>query len=390
MVRRVAVFTGNRAEYGMVHPVLRALARDSRFEYKLIISGAHLKDEFGRSEKFIEMDGFVVAGRVNIEVSGDDVSATATAIGSCISNTVAVLRESNPDLLVVAADRFEGFGALVAGTQMCIPTAHIEGGDYTEGGALDDSIRHAMTKLAHLHFTTNAQATERVLRLGEEEWRVTNVGYPPLDLVREGLYASPEEVSVRFGIDPKRPLLVFTQHSVSSEFDAAASQVAGPLMALEKAACDWGCNVMITYPNDDAGGRAIIRKIEDLAARKIPGIFVERTLGRHYYHGLLNVATACVGNSSSGIKETIPFGCPCVNIGSRQQGRLKGANVIEADYSSDSVCDAIQRAVFDQHFRSSLVSCENPYGAGNAGPLICDILADIPLDLRLLQKRMTY
>src|SRR5262245_44921888 len=172
--RIVAVFTGNRAEYGLQYPILKAIAAHPDLEYYLLVSGAHLQEDFGYTKKEIEKDGFEVYDEVKISMDDDTLLATAQAIGSGILSLSSILARLRPDFLVVYADRFEGFSAVVTGTQMNIPTAHIEGGDITEGGALDDSVRHAMTKLSHLHFTTNEEAAERVRRLGEEPWRVFN------------------------------------------------------------------------------------------------------------------------------------------------------------------------------------------------------------------------
>ncbi len=182
--KKVAIFTGNRAEYGLQYPIIKAIAADPRFEYFLLVSGAHLKEDFGRSLDEIEADGFEVHAEVKIDMPEDSLYATAQAIGSGVLSLSKILADIRPDYLIVYADRFEGFSAVIAGTQMGIPTAHVEGGDYTEGGALDDFVRHAMTKLAHLHFTTNEQAAERVRRMGEEPWRVFNVGFPALDLIK--------------------------------------------------------------------------------------------------------------------------------------------------------------------------------------------------------------
>jgi UDP-N-acetylglucosamine 2-epimerase (non-hydrolysing)/GDP/UDP-N,N'-diacetylbacillosamine 2-epimerase (hydrolysing) len=388
--RRIAVFTGNRAEYGLQYPILRAIAADERLEYLLLVSGAHLKEDFGRTLQEIEGDGFQIHARIEIAMPEDSLFATAQAIGSGIQSVSRVLAELQPDLLVVYADRFESFSALVASTQMGIPTAHVEGGDYTEGGALDDSVRHAMTKLAHLHFTTNEQAADRVRRMGEEPWRVFNVGYPGLDLVAAGEYASPQEVYQRFGLDPQRPVLLFTQHSVSTEFDRAAEQVRPALAALEEAGRRWDCQVLITFPNDDAGGRRILSEIERLSRRNLPFVQVHHSVGRYYYYGILNVAKACLGNSSSGIKETPAFHCPCINIGSRQRGRLRGQNVIDVDYDTSEIVSAIERCLNDHEFRRKVLAASNPYGAGNAGPRIADTLATIDIGPRLVQKKMTY
>lgn len=388
--RRVAVFTGNRAEYGLQYPILEALAADPRFEYFLLVSGAHLKEDFGRTLEEIERDGFRVHAHVRLDMPEDTLYATAQAIGSGIVNLSHVLAELRPDFLVVYADRFESFSALITGTQMGIATAHIEGGDYTEGGALDDSVRHAMTKLAHLHFTTNEQAAERVRRMGEEPWRVLTVGNPALDLVAAGRFAQPQAVYERYNLDRSRPVLVFTQHSVATEFDQAAEQVRPSIDALREASHRWGCQVLVTYPNDDAGGRRIMTELDALAAQSSNGIQTHRSLGRFWYLGALNVAGACLGNSSSGIKETPAFHCPCINIGPRQRGRLRAANVLDVGYDRDEILAAIDRSLHDEAFRSQVRTCENPYGAGNAGPRICDVLATVPIDARLIQKRMTY
>jgi len=259
----------------------------------------------------------------------DTSHASTRAIASCINSVSGILAEVQPDALVVYGDRFEGFGALIAGTQTNVPTAHVEGGDLTQGGALDDSVRHAMTKLAHLHFTTNQQATNRILAMGEEAWRVFTVGFPAIDLIREGVFATAAELQAKLEIDLAHPLVLFTQHSVTTEFEQAGQQVVPSLRAMCRLAAE-GTQVVVTYPNNDAGGRKIIAELEKLDRENRPNIRIARSLGRYVYHGILgrsrnpNARVCCVGNSSYGIKETPAFGCPTVNIGSRQDGRLRG------------------------------------------------------------------
>jgi len=390
--RRVAVFTGNRAEYGLQFPILRALHADARIETFLLAGGAHLEENFGKTVAEIEGDGFRVYRQVEIRMAHDTLFATAQAIGSAILSLSAILDELRPDFLVVYADRYEGFAAMITGTQMNIPTAHIEGGDYTEGGALDDSVRHAMTKLAHLHFATNQQAVERILGLGEEPWRVFNVGQPALDLIAAGMYANPDDVLCQLNLDPSRPIVLFCQHSVTTEFEQATDQVRPSLVALRRLT-EEGWQVVATFPNNDAGGRHIIEEMKTLEGA--PGFVVRKSLGRHLFHGLLNVIGrvgrgAFAGNSSAGIKETPAFGCPVVNIGSRQQGRLRSTNVVDVPYDAGVIEAALRRSAFDETFRQQCATCDNPYGAGNAGPRIAEVLATIPLNADLLRKRMTY
>jgi UDP-N-acetylglucosamine 2-epimerase (non-hydrolysing)/GDP/UDP-N,N'-diacetylbacillosamine 2-epimerase (hydrolysing) len=392
--RRIAVFTGNRAEYGLQYPILKAIAAHPRLEYYLLVSGAHLQEDFGYTRREIEKDGFEVYGEVRLTMEEDSLYATAQAIGSGVLSLSKLLSEIRPDFLVVYADRFEGFSAVITGTQMNIPTAHIEGGDITEGGALDDSVRHAMTKLAHLHFTTNEQAAQRVCLLGEEAWRVHNVGFPALDLVAQELYASPDELGRTYGLVGDKPLVIFTQHSVTTEYELAAEQVRPALEAMRILARE-GCQVIVTYPNNDAGGRRIIREIEVLQSENVPSLQVHKSLGRYNYHGVLNMCGrigrgVCVGNSSSGIKETAVFGCPAVNIGSRQEKRLRAENVIDVPYDTQEILTACRRSIHDDAFRMFCRSVTNPYGAGNAGPRIAQILAEIDITPALLQKKMTY
>lgn len=390
--RKIAIFTGNRAEYGQQYPVIKAIAANPRLEYFLLVSGAHLEEDFGRTEREIEADGFRVHREVQLTMVQDTLYATAQAIGTGILSLSRILDELRPDMLLMCADRFEGFAAAIAGTQMGIPTAHIEGGDITEGGALDDSVRHAITKLAHLHFTTNPEASRRVIALGEEPWRVHTVGLPMLDLVAEGIFAPASEVLACYELDPTRPIVCFTQHSVATEFEMAADQVRPSVQALENLARD-GYQIIITYPNNDAGGRRIISVLEELRDRHVPGIRIYKSVGRYFYHGLLNICGrigrgACVGNSSSGIKETPAFGCPVVNIGARQKGRLRADNVIDVPYDAAKIEAVIRHCIEDESWRAHCGKCENPYGKGDAGLRISEVFSTVELNLSLIQKRM--
>jgi len=393
-MRKIAIYTGNRAEYGLFVPVIKAIKACPDLKPYLLVSGAHLDEDFGYTAREIEKDGFEIYREVKLEMGDDSVYATARAIGSGILSLSEILKELRPDMLLVYADRFEGFSAVITGTQMNIPTAHIEGGDITEGGALDDSVRHAMTKLAHLHFTTNEDAAERVRKLGEEAWRVFNVGFPVLDLIKQGNFAKPEELEKKYGIERTRPVVLFTQHSVTTEFEDAIQQLRPSLRAIKRLA-QQGYQIILTYPNNDAGGKSIIQEMEEFMAGKVANVQCHASLGRYNYHGILNYCGnvskgVCAGNSSSGIKETPIFGCPTVNIGSRQQGRLRAENVMDAPYDENAIYEAIVRCASDTAWRKIAHECHNPYGIGNAGDQIAKTLATIPLGRKLLQKKMTY
>jgi UDP-N-acetylglucosamine 2-epimerase (non-hydrolysing)/GDP/UDP-N,N'-diacetylbacillosamine 2-epimerase (hydrolysing) len=392
--RRIAVFTGNRAEYGLQLPILRALRSNTAVECLLVVSGAHLDANFGSTLDEINNDGFLVSAEVKIEMSADHVNSTPLAIGSGIVAITKALSELKPDVFIVYADRFESLAAMIAATQMNIPTAHIEGGDLTDGGALDDSVRHAMTKFAHLHFTTNDEATNRIIAMGEESWRVVTAGFPAIDLIAEGNFASPREIQEVLDVNPELPLVVFTQHSVTTESHLVNHQISESVAAIRQLA-EAGVQVLITYPNNDVGADKIIEQITALKSEKLANIFVIKSLGRYLYHGLIALAldrsrqVVCVGNSSSGIKETPVFGCPTVNIGSRQSGRLRGTNVIDTDYVRSEIHDAIMQSLFDPETRKRCFSTINPYWKGGAGEIIVEHLTKVSLDQRLLRKKMT-
>jgi UDP-hydrolysing UDP-N-acetyl-D-glucosamine 2-epimerase len=392
--RVIGVFTGNRADYGLQLPILKAIEAEPTLDYQLIVSGAHLDSTFGRTIEEIQRDGFLIHSQIEIELDSSSNLGTAHAIGKGILAISEQLNKDRPDILLVYGDRFECFAAVIAASQLNIPTAHVEGGDLTDGGALDDSIRHAITKLSHLHFSTNAQASNRILAMGEEDWRVHTVGLPSNDLISEGNFASRKQVCENLNLDVARPIVLFTQHSVTTEISKAGEQVQQSINAIKRLA-DEGIQVIVTYPNNDAGGKAIIDRISVLKSSKVDGIEVRESLGRYLYHGVLalsreeGIRIVCLGNSSSGLKETPFFGCPTINVGSRQNGRLRGRNVLDVDYSSDLIYEAVKKGLFDEEFRMISRTTPNPYWLGFAGPKIANILASVPIDIALLQKKMT-
>ncbi|QWD70714.1 UDP-N-acetylglucosamine 2-epimerase [Polynucleobacter sp. UB-Siik-W21] len=392
--KKIAVFTGNRAEYGLQTPILSALKMRIDMDYCLIVSGAHLDPNYGSTLDEIQNDGFIVGAEVHIASEPDSRVSTAKAIASGIVAIADALERLSPSMLIVYADRFESFAAVIAATQMGIPTVHVEGGDLTEGGALDDTVRHAMSKLAHIHFTTNSQATNRLLAMGEESWRVMQVGLPTLDLVANKDYSSVEEIKEKLKLNFEKPIILFTQHSVTTQFQEVLSQLTPSLDAL-KILAKKGFQVIITYPNNDAGGQAIADQLVKLQHENFENIQVHKSLGRRLYHGVLSLALddfckiVCVGNSSSGIKEAQAFHCPAVNIGSRQDGRLRGVNVIDVDYCTEGIVRAIENCIDNKVFREKCRKSDNPYYFGDAGSKIAEFLANLSLDDRLLRKKMT-
>ena len=392
--RKVAIYTGSRAEYGLLYPIIKALANDERFKYYLLVSGAHLDENFGNTVKEIQKDGVRIFATVKIPRKSYTLYSTTRAIGRSILGLSKILNKVKPDFFLVYGDRFESFSAVITSTQMNIPTVHIEGGDRTEGGSLDDFVRHAMSKLAHIHFTTNEDASERLRKMGEENWRIFTVGLPGIDLIKKGYYASPDEIKEKYRINLINPLIIYTQHSIATEYDKTAEQVKPALDALIKLANE-GIQVIMTFPNIDAGAIQIMKFLKQIKSDKKKNIQVHKSIGRHEYHGFLNICGrvgrgVCAGNSSSGIKETPAFGCPVVNIGERQKGRLRAENIIDTNYDTNEIYKAVMKCLYDEEFRKKCTHCSNPYDGGNVAEKVVEILASIKLDLKVLQKKVTY
>ncbi len=388
--RRIAVFTGARAEYGLLSPIIAEIDRRREdLALALVVAGGHLADG---TVAEIEADGYAIAAAVPI--APPDAGArtgTARAVAEGVLGLADAFERLAPDAVVIYGDRFEAFAAAIAASQMALPIAHVEGGDVTEGGALDDAVRHAITKLAQLHLTTNAEATARVIAMGEEPWRVSEIGLPALDRILAGDYAPADEVAARLGLDLEKPVVVFTQHSVTTEIDQAAAQIAPSIAALKALAAE-GAQIVATHPNADAGGQVILAALEAAAAES-PWMRLEKSLGRRLYHGALALArdparrVVCAGNSSSGVKETAALDCPTVNIGSRQAGRLRAENVVDAPYDADAVAAALRTALYDEAFRARARAAKNPYGEGRAGPRAAAFLATVDLSPDVILRK---
>jgi UDP-hydrolysing UDP-N-acetyl-D-glucosamine 2-epimerase len=270
----------------------------------------------------------------------------------------------------------------VAATYMSIPIAHIHGGEIS--GNVDEPVRHAITKLAHIHFAATEDSAERIRRMGEEPWRIHVVGAPGLDLILSGKAPQLKEIASKYGLDLSKPLLLVVQHPVVTEADEAASQIRQTLEAVK----ELKHQTILIYPNADAGGRRMIEVIRGYEKCRFLKTF--RSVPHEDYLGLLRLASVMVGNSSSGIIEAPSFGLPVVNIGTRQTGRQRAGNIIDVGYDTEEIIEAINKALHDQYFREKVGQCKNPYGDGKAGERIVRILSEVKLNKKLLEKRMTY
>ncbi|MGH7446113.1 MAG: UDP-N-acetylglucosamine 2-epimerase, partial [Longimicrobiales bacterium] len=346
----------------------------------LVVGGSHLAAQYGRTIDAIRADGVEIAATVDMTPATDSGVATAEAMGRGVTGFARAFADLAPDLAVVLGDRFEMLSAALAALPQRIPLAHIHGGELTEG-ALDDSIRHALTKLSHLHFVSTQEYARRVISLGEEPWRVVVSGAPALDNLRETPLMTREELDRAYGLRAGRSFLLMTYHPVTLEHERTAERVDAVCRAIARA----DLPVVVTYPNADMGSAAIIERIQAFAATR-PDVRIATNLGTRGYFSMMAHAAAMVGNSSSGIIEAASFRLPVVNVGDRQQGRVRGANVLDCEPDEAAIDAAIGRALAPG-FRESLRDLRNPYGDGNAADRIVSTLATIPFDGRLLRKR---
>lgn len=379
-MRTVGVVTVARSDYGIYLPVLRQLQREPTLRPMLIAAGMHLSPYFGLTVKAIEQDGFRVDERVEMLVASDTPEGVAKSLGLGIIGFAQVYARSRPDILLIMGDRYEMLAAASAALPFKVPVAHIHGGESTQG-AIDEAIRHSITKMAHLHFASTEVYAQRLIQMGEEPWRVTVSGAPGLDNLRHFQPMSREALEREFGLDLSSPLLLVTYHPVTLEYEDTREQMAELLAALE----DVGLPVVFTYPNADTGNHAIVQMLRDYVTGHEKARLVVN-LGTQGYFSLMSEAIAMVGNSSSGIIEAPSFRLPAVNIGPRQAGRLRARNVIDVPCHRAAIAGGIRRAA-SPAFRASLADMDNPYGDGHAAERIVQRLATVPLDGKLLMKR---
>jgi UDP-hydrolysing UDP-N-acetyl-D-glucosamine 2-epimerase len=381
-LRSVGVVTTARSDYGIALPMLRAIEADPKLEIRLIVGGMHLVREFGHTIDAIHRDGFPIADRIEMMLASDTPLGVAKSIGLGVMSFAESYARARPDVLLVVGDRFEMHAAVLASLPFGIPVAHVHGGEVTEG-AIDDSLRHGITKIAHLHFTSTQESARRVVCMGEEPWRVTVSGAPSLDNLQSvrPLSASELEERLHFPFEPA-PLLV-TYHPVTRELDRMTTQVDALLEALDLSKMP----ILFTAPNADSGGRYIAKRIEAFVAMHDASRLFDN-FGTDVYFGVMRAAAAMVGNSSSGIIEAASFALPVVNLGSRQAGRTRSRNVVdvESDEDAGAIVAAIVVATGDS-FRDALRDLQNPYAHGGAAAKIVGRLRDEPLDAKLLRKK---
>jgi len=375
MNKKVAVFTGTRAEYGLLFWLLKDIQSDPNLQLQLLVSGMHLSPEFGETYLQIEKDGFIIDEKIEILLSSDSAVGTAKSMGLGVLGFADALARMKPDILILLGDRFETLAAAQTAMILRIPIIHLHGGEITEG-AYDDAIRHSITKLSYLHGTSTEEYRQRVIQLGEAPERVKHVGAIGLDHLTRSTFLSLDELSESLNFKLKKPFFVVTYHPVTLADEAPETSFQALLDALDEYP---NHQVILTYPNADDGGRRIIPILEDYARKNAQRVIAIPSLGQVRYLSSVSLAIAVIGNSSSGIIEVPAFDVPTVNIGARQKGRLAAKSVINTEPSTQSISNAIQTAITRSYKRPN-ETVFNPYGQGDTSGQVIDMIKSLKFE----------
>jgi UDP-hydrolysing UDP-N-acetyl-D-glucosamine 2-epimerase len=381
MARLIGVATTARSDYGVLLPLLTVLRERTDARLQIYAGGTHFSAINRYSIEEVESEFPDCTIRVPCQINGDDPVDLARAMAEILAGYAQAFATSQPDILVVLGDRYDMIPVVLAALPFNIPVAHLSGGEVTEG-VIDDAIRHAVTKLSHLHFPTNTAYGQRIAQLGEEDWRIRVVGEPGLDLFRTMDLLPKAEVYGEWRLDPQRPLSIFTYHPETIGFEDVPVHVAEVLAGANLVP---DTQILFTHPNSDTGSSHIVEAIHAFAQTR-EGCVIVPSLGKRRYFQFLGHCDCLVGNSSSGIIEAASFRLPVVNIGRRQAGRIEPRNVITVPTQRDAIGDA-WRTALSVSFRAHLRDLENPYGDGRSSERIAEILANSPLSRDLLRKK---
>jgi UDP-hydrolysing UDP-N-acetyl-D-glucosamine 2-epimerase len=381
-MRKVCVVVASRANYGRIKSVLQAVEDHPQLELQLVVSASALLERFGKAVNIIERDGFHIDAKVYIVIEGETPTTMAKSTGLAIVELSTIFENLRPDIVLTVADRYETMATAIASSYMNIPLAHTQGGERT--GSIDESVRHAVSKLAHIHFPATEMSRQRLIRMGEDPEHVFCTGCPSLDILH-GLDFSMDEnffdryTGVGERLDFRKPYLVSIQHPVTTEYSQGREQIMATLTALQAT----GMQVACLWPNADAGSEDVAKGIRVFRENFRPKAFhFFKNFAPEDYARLIYNSKCMVGNSSSGIREGALVGVPVVNIGTRQQGRERGKNVLDVGYSKEEIEGAIRRQLENGFYEPDYI-----YGDGQAGGKIADILSWCDLSV---QKSLAY
>ena len=382
--KNICVVTGARSEYGIFRLLLKKIMESKSLELTLLVTGMHLLKKYGNTINFIKEDNIPIAEIVPMYNENDFSEVDlGKAVGRAVINFTEALNRIKPDLLLILGDRYEPMAAVLAASTLSIPIAHIHGGDNVFQGQIDEQIRHAITKFAHIHFPATPKSYERIKLLGEEEWRIHVVGSPSIDMIYEEKLLNKVELCQKFGLNPSEKIILCVQHPYIFESNQAGEQMKLTLQILK----ELNLQTVISYPNNDPGGELIINEIE--SNMDVPNFKIFKNLNRKDYLSFLKNVDLLIGNSSSGFIESPIFQLPVVNIGDRNKGRESAENVIDVPHDYDKIKSAINKALSNE-FKAFCQKVKNPYGDGQASNKIVKILEELRIEKRLLIKRLTY
>lgn len=383
MRRKICVVTGSRSEYGLLKPILEKIKSNSNLRLQLVTTGMHLSVKYNYTEDIIRKNGFRPIASVPSLCKGNTGFNMACSAAKGIKGLSLVFKKIKPDIVLILGDRVEVLSAAIASMYMNIPIAHVHGGDIG-AGCVDNFVRDAVTKIANIHFAASKKSAGRILRLGEQCWRVFTTGAPGLDSILKVKLLSRNELSKKYGLDFNKRVILVLQHPVTTEIEDAGKQMEETLQAIIRLKEQ----TIIVYPNSDAGGLSIIKTINKY--KKYKFIKIYKNIESKDFLSLMKNCSVMVGNSSSGIIEAPSFRIPVINIGIRQIGREHSTNVIYVSHERRAIFSVIKKAFYDKNIQKQVKKCKNPYGDGHASERIIRVLSTINLDKKLLQKQMTY
>jgi GDP/UDP-N,N'-diacetylbacillosamine 2-epimerase (hydrolysing) len=381
-MRTIAVVTGTRAEYGYLKPLMQAIQKEKELKLLPLITGMHLLPSFGNTYKIVQKD-FPTAKKIEMTLNGDQLKHMAEYLASGINNFARFLDKNRPDVLVVLGDRSESFAAALAALYLNIPIAHINGGDVS-GTTIDESIRHAITKISHIHLVHMKANAERVEKMGEEKKRIFITGALTLDTIMHKRLPPKKEIYKKYHLEPNKTTFLVVQHPITTLKDKGYSQLRELFEALD----NFKEQTVLLYPNCDAGGKQFIDLIRTF--EKKPYLHAFQSMPHEEYLSILKSVDLMIGNSSSGIIEAPSFKIPVLNIGNRQQGRQRSANILDIPPEKNKIIHAIDFALHNKEFQSKVHTCKNQFGNGTAAQHMIKILKELPLDEKLIQKQITY
>ena len=384
MKKIISVLTATRAEYGLLKPVINKLNKIEDFDVRLVVTGAHLSPEFGLTYKEIEADEIYIDEKIEILLSSDTPSSISKAMGLAMISFADYFSKLKPDLLIVLGDRYETLAVAMTAMNQRIPIAHMHGGETTEG-AIDEAIRHAITKLSYLHFASTDEYRNRIIQLGETPDRVFKVGATGIENILNEQLFTKEELELQLGISLDKKYAVVTVHPVTLENSTTKDQI---IELLEACKNKDDINFIITKANADADGR-VINTLIDYYASNIPNIYAYTSLGLKRYLSALKYCIMVIGNSSSGIVEAPSFGVPTINIGDRQKGRIQASSIINCEPKKDQIMNSVDIALSDS-FLNIAKNTVNPYGDGNTSDKIVRIIVDFLSNNKINLKKRFY